>query len=136
MDRMTEQQTVQLINKIKSMNSIILNEMTYEQALNEIHNFHNTLTYIEALQMIDVAALEDRVFHHNGGQAYLKLHTDFDILIIIDYTTINVPSIQFMDGTEYFKQCNHYNWAQSQSLRNHGSLAEWYKFNNQELQGE
>jgi hypothetical protein len=46
MDRMTEQQTLQLINKIKSMNSIILNEMTYEQALNEIHNFHNTLTYI------------------------------------------------------------------------------------------
>ena len=95
----------------------------------------NRITMIQALELIDLAAEEDRVFHHNGGQAYLKLHTDFNILMIIDYTSIDYPSVQLMDGTEYFKQCDHYNWAQSQSLRNHGSLAQWYISNHQELQG-
>jgi hypothetical protein len=87
----------------------------------------NSLTTIQALELIDQAALEDRLFHHNGGQAYIKVAKDSNVLMIIDHTMANRPEVTLHDGTSYFAECNNYNWAHSKRLRDHGSLAEWFK---------
>jgi hypothetical protein len=87
----------------------------------------NPLTTIQALELIDQAALEDRLFHHNGGQAYIRVFNGNNTLMIIDHTMANRPEITLYDGTSYFAECNNYNWAHSKRLRDHGSLAEWFK---------
>jgi hypothetical protein len=47
--------------------------------------------------------------------------------MIIDHTMANRPEVTLHDGTSYFAECNDYNWAHSKRLRDHGSLAEWFK---------
>ena len=86
-----------------------------------------TITHIQALELIDIAANEDRLYHHNGGQAYLRISMDSQVLMIIDHTSVNRARITLHDGTEYFKECSGYNWSHSKRLREHGSLAEWFK---------
>ena len=86
----------------------------------------NTITHIQALELIDQAANENRLYHHNGGRAYIRVSMDSNALLIIDHTRLT-PEIDMMDGTEYFKAYPDYNWAHSKRLREHGSLAEWFK---------
>ena len=86
-----------------------------------------TITHIQALELIDIAANEDRLYHHNGGQAYIRMSMDSQVLMIIDHTMADRPEVTLHDGTSYFAQCNDYNWAHSKRLREHGSLAEWFK---------
>lgn len=95
------------------------------------------ITMLQAFELIDLAANEDRLYHYNGGQAYIRISMNLNVLMILDNTSIDHPSIQFMDGTEYFKQCVPTRlWlTQSQCLEGNGSLAQWYISNYQQLQG-
>jgi hypothetical protein len=85
------------------------------------------ITYMQSLEMIDAAAREDRLYHHTGGQAYIRVSMDLNVLMIIDHTYSNRVNIQLMDGTAYFKECKDYNWSHSKRLREHPTtMVEWY----------
>ena len=87
----------------------------------------DTITYMQSLELIDLAAKENRLYHHNGGQAYIRVSMDLDVLMIIDHTMFNKVDIQIMDGTEYFKSCVNYNYEHSKRLREHSNtMVEWY----------
>lgn len=91
-----------------------------------------TITYLQALELIDLAVKEDRLYHYNGGQAYIRVSMELDALMIIDNTTRYNVNIQLMDGTDYFKTCAGYNYTCSKNMReNHKGLVEWYKHNTQ-----
>jgi len=86
------------------------------------------ITYLQSLQLIDLAAQEDRLYHHNGGQAYIRVSMDLNVLMIIDHTSVNRVRIELMDGTAYFKECKDYNWSHSKRLREHSTtMVEWYQ---------
>jgi hypothetical protein len=90
------------------------------------------VTYIQSLEMIDIAAKEDRLYHYNGGQAYIRMFVGCSVLMIIDHTLNNKTSIQLMDGTQYFKEYAGYNYQHSSNLRGQSAtLVEWYKKNTQ-----
>ena len=85
------------------------------------------ITYIQSLELIDLAAKENRLYHHNGGQAYIRVSMNSNVLMIIDHTTLNRVNIQLMDGTAYFKECVNYNYEHSKRLREHSTtMVEWY----------
>jgi len=85
------------------------------------------ITYMQSLELIDIAAKEDRLYHHNGGQAYIRVSMDNNVLMIIDHTRNNRVDIQLMDGTAYFKECVNYNYEHSRRLREHSTtMVEWY----------
>lgn len=92
----------------------------------------NTLTTLQALELIDQAALENMLYHHNGGQAFIRMSMLSNALMVIDHSIANRPVITFHNGKNYFKECTDYNHEHSKRLRDHGSLAEWYtKYANQ-----
>ena len=85
------------------------------------------ITYMQSLELIDLAAQENRLYHHNGGQAYIRVSMDLEVLMIIDHTYNNRVNIQLMDGTAYFKECVNYNLEHSKRLREHSTtMVEWY----------
>lgn len=85
------------------------------------------ISTLQALELIDHAANENRLYHHNGGQAYIRVSMDSNVLMVIDHTVNNRPEINLYDGMQYFINCVNYNWEHSRRLREHGSLAQWYK---------
>lgn len=92
----------------------------------------NTITYMQSLELIDLAAKENRLYHHNGGQAYIRVSMDLNVLMVIDHTYNNRVNIELMDGTAYFKECAGYNLEHSKRLREHGTtMVEWYTKNTQ-----
>ena len=87
----------------------------------------NQITYMQSLELIDLAAKENRLYHHNGGQAYIRISMDLNILMIIDHTSVNRVRLDLMDGTAYFEECKDYNWSHSKRLREHPTtMVEWY----------
>jgi len=85
------------------------------------------ITYLQSLELIDLAAQENRLYHHNGGQAYIRVSMDSNVLMIIDHTRLNRVNIELMDGTAYFKECVNYNYEHSKRLREHSTtMVEWY----------
>jgi hypothetical protein len=86
----------------------------------------DSFTSLQALQIVDQAAIEDRLYHHNGGQAYIRLFLNTDVLMIIDHSISGRPEVSFHDGREYFKAYAGANLEHSKRLREHGSLADWY----------
>ena len=85
------------------------------------------ITYMQSLELIDLAAQENRLYHHNGGQAYIRVSMDLNVLIIVDHTYNNRVNIELMDGTAYFKECVGYNNEHSKRLREHSTtMVEWY----------
>lgn len=87
----------------------------------------NNITYMQSLELIDLAAQEDRLYHHNGGQAYIRVSMDLNVLMIIDHTYNNRVKLELMDGTAYFIECKDYNWSHSKRLREHPTtMVEWY----------
>jgi hypothetical protein len=84
-----------------------------------------TLTLKTAYQMIDTAAQQDKLYHYNGGQAYIRYDLDQDTLMIIDHTFL-VPKMEIKNGANYFKAYANTNFEHSRALREHGSLLEWY----------
>jgi hypothetical protein len=95
----------------------------------------NNMTYIQHLELIDIAANENRLWHHNGGQAYIQVSHESNVLMIIDQTNVDHPTLELRDGTQYFETYKGYNWEHSRRLREHGSLAEWFKNTWPELVG-
>ncbi len=95
----------------------------------------NNMTYIQHLELIDLAAKENRLYHHNGGQAYIRVSMDSNVLMIIDHTNVNKPTIEMCDGTEYFKAYPTYHWEHSKRMREHGSMVEWFTTTWPELVG-
>jgi hypothetical protein len=87
----------------------------------------HTLTTLQALKIIDQSAIEDRLYHHNGGQAYIRLSLNPDVLMIIDHSLAGKPEVSLHDGREYFKAYAGANIEHSKRLREHGSLADWYE---------
>lgn len=86
------------------------------------------MTYLQSLELIDLAAKEDRLYHHNGGQAYIRVSMDSNVLMIIDHTSNNRVRLELMDGAEYFKECSGYNIEHSRRLREHPTtMVEWYQ---------
>lgn len=95
----------------------------------------NNMTYIQHLELIDNAANEDRLYHHNGGQAYIRISMDSNALMIIDHTMVNKPTVELCDGTEYFKAYPRYNLEHSKRLREYGSMVTWFITNYPEHAG-
>lgn len=84
-----------------------------------------TITPMQCFELIDIAAHEGRVYHYNGGQAFIKISNNCQVLMIIDHTSLE-PNIQIMDGSGYFRECKGINVENSRRLVEHGSLAQWY----------
>jgi hypothetical protein len=85
------------------------------------------ITYMQSLELIDLAAQENRLYHHNGGQAYIRVSMDLNVLMIIDHTYNNRVKLDLMDGTAYFIECKDYNYVHSKRLREHSTtMVEWY----------
>lgn len=61
-------------------------------------------THTQAAQLIDDATREGRLYHFNGGQAYIKASED-DVLLIIDMTQ-ETPDFSYKYGenaSNYFR---------------------------------
>lgn len=87
----------------------------------------NQITYMQSLELIDLAAQENRLYHHNGGQAYIRVSMDLNVLMVIDHTRANRADVTLHDGTAYFIECKDYNWSHSKRLREHSTtMVEWY----------
>lgn len=84
------------------------------------------MTYIQHLELIDIAANENRLYHHNGGQAYIRVSMDSNVLMIIDHTSVNRPTVELCDGTKYFEAYSNYHWEHSKRLREYGSMVTWF----------
>jgi hypothetical protein len=89
----------------------------------------NNTTYIQHLELIDISAQENRLYHYNGGQAYIRVAVGSNVLMVIDHTNIKNPTMELRDGTAYFEAYPTYNVEQSARLREHGSLVAWYVAN-------
>jgi hypothetical protein len=88
----------------------------------------NKMTFMQAIELIDIAADENRLWHYNGGQAYVRVNEESNVLMIIDHTRAQqIPSIEFCDGTEYFKNCAGAQFAHSETRRNGQPLVEFFK---------
>ena len=84
------------------------------------------ITYIQSLELIDLASAERRLYHYNGGQAYIRVNMDSNVLMIIDHAIKNQINIELMDGTEYFKQYAGYNDYTYSYGKLGNTLVEWY----------
>ena len=104
-----------------------MNNITFEQAMQMIDDLIAKVSYIDSLELIDAAAREDRLYHHNGGQAYIRINMNQNILMIVDHTSANRARVSLHDGTAYFEECKDYNWSHSKRLREHSTtMVEWY----------
>lgn len=63
----------------------------------------NSMTHLQAAELIDSAAMEDRLYHFNGGQSYLKISNVSNVLMVIDTSRADKVEVSLHDGTEYFK---------------------------------
>ena len=86
----------------------------------------NKITFIQALELIDLASAERRLYHYNGGQAYIRVNMDSNVLMIINHATKDQINVELMDGTEYFKEYAGYNETIHQYGKLGNTLVEWY----------
>jgi len=89
----------------------------------------NNMSYIQYLELIDIAANENRLYHHNGGQAYIRVSMNSNVLMIIDHSLVSNPTIELYDGTQYFAAYPNYNLEHSKRLREYGSMVTWFTTN-------
>jgi hypothetical protein len=86
----------------------------------------NKITFLQSLELIDLAAAEYRLYHYNGGQAYIRLDMNLNALMIIDHTTHGEVNIEIMDGAQYFIDCAGYNEKITRYGKIGNTLVEWY----------
>jgi hypothetical protein len=93
----------------------------------------NNITFMQTIELIDIAANENRLWHYNGGQAYIRVSNDSNVLMIIDHTTVGgtyvgIPSVTLHDGTEYFKNYAGAQFEHSRRLRedSRGTIVEHF----------
>ena len=75
------------------------------------------VTHMQAAELIDSAAMEDRLYHFNGGQSYIKISNVSDVLMVIDTSTLDGAEITLHDGTDYFKTYAQNCFAYSERMR-------------------
>lgn len=61
------------------------------------------LTLKDVDDIINAAAKEGRLYHYNGGQAYIRLSLQGAALMIIDHTYSDM-AVTVTDGTAYFAE--------------------------------
>jgi hypothetical protein len=86
----------------------------------------NKITFVQSLELIDLAAEEYRLYHYNGGQAYIRLDMNLNALMIIDHTNKDEVKFELMDGTQYFIDCAGYNVEITRYKEQGDTLVEWY----------
>jgi hypothetical protein len=84
------------------------------------------ITFMQSLELIDLAAAESRLYHYNGGQAYIRLDMNLNALMIIDHTPHGEVNIELMDGTQYFINYAGYNVDLTCSGKLGDTLVQWY----------
>jgi hypothetical protein len=86
------------------------------------------LTFMQAVELIDIAANENRLWHYNGGQAYIRVSDSSNVLMVIDHTLQSrVPEITHWDGTQYFAEYTGAQFRHSETRRNGEPLVEFFK---------
>lgn len=89
------------------------------------------ISMLTAMEYIDEAAKDNRLYHYNGGQAYLQNKNDANQLMIIDHTSWSLGSknitatCEVTIGIEYFKTYAGQNISYSARMREHPMVA-WY----------
>lgn len=86
----------------------------------------NKITFMQAVELIDIAAQENRLWHYNGGSGYVRVSDSSNVLMVIDHASSQGASVTLHDGTEYFKAYNGTQFAQSEAHRNRESLVEFF----------
>jgi len=81
---------------------------------------------MQAMELIDSAAQDNRLWHFNGGQSYIQVKDATNLLMILDHTTVDNPTVEFNDGTEYFHTYAGSQFSYSATTRQN-SMVEWYK---------
>jgi hypothetical protein len=81
----------------------------------------NDLAFTQGLELIDIAAKEDRLYHYNGGQAFIRVSNDSTVMMIIDHSTGKLD-INICDGASYLLHNQGMNLQCSERARNQGSL--------------
>ena len=80
------------------------------------------ITLKQVDEIINEAAIDNRLYHYNGGQAYVKLSST--TLMVIDHSTGGNVRVELLDGTSYFRQCNGNQFSVSENMRKTGSHLE------------
>ena len=86
----------------------------------------NKITFIQMLELIDLASAERRLYHYNGGQDYIRVNMESNVLMIINHATKDQINVELMDGTEYFEQYAGYNETITRYGELGDTLVEWY----------
>lgn len=86
----------------------------------------NKITFIQMLELIDLASAESRLYHYNGGQAYIRVNMESDVLMIINHATKDQINVELMDGTQYFVDYAGYNDEITRYGEQGDTLVEWY----------
>lgn len=86
----------------------------------------NSITFIQTVELIDIAANEDRLWHYNGAQAYIRVNNDSNVLMIIDHARGGIPTVSLHDGTSYFNEYAGAQFTHSAKLRE-SSLVAWFQ---------
>ena len=86
----------------------------------------NLISFMQTIELIDIAANENRLWHYNGGQAYVRVSNDSSVLMVIDHTMGGIPVVTLNDGTEYFKNYAGAQFEYSARLRE-TPLVAWFK---------
>jgi hypothetical protein len=86
----------------------------------------NKITFMQAVELIDIAAQENRLWHYNGGAGYVRISDSSNVLMIIEHGSPQGASVTLHDGTEYFKAYNGAQFAQSEAQRTRESLVEFF----------
>lgn len=74
-----------------------------------------TMDYLDALRFIDESAKENKVYHFNGGQTFIRLHGNW--LLVLDTSVRNVVKTTIYDGTQYLKDYEGVQYTQSAYIR-------------------
>ena len=82
-----------------------------------------TSEYLNAFRFIDECAKQDKVYHYNGGQAYIRLHDNW--LMVIDHTTIDDAKVSIHEGTAYFETYEGNQFEYSKLIREN-TLTEYF----------
>lgn len=93
----------------------------------------NSISDRQAMEMIDLAARENRLYHYNGGSAYIRLNLLSDVLVIIEHTHMSFDTeettveITLCDGSTYFKTYAGAQYSYSENMRkNDRTMVDWY----------
>jgi hypothetical protein len=61
------------------------------------------LQYEDIQELIAASRKEGKLYHYNGGQAYIRPIMESNVLMVVDHSIINSIRIILEDGSDYFK---------------------------------